>query len=124
MAHKAYARSRPSPTQSTALKRKPRLSAGPAFIALRPLAVLLAALPALTTLARAVLLATLLLLAGLLPATLLLTTLLLLTRLLATLLLAGTVIGVLILAHSVSFQRWMLPRPNIIKNATVPRIVP
>jgi hypothetical protein len=117
-----------APTQSRSVKtKKPRLSAGPVFIALQSLAVLLAALSALAALALTVLLATLLLLAGLLlPATLLLTTLLLTTLLLTTLLaalllltrlLVRTLILVLVfvLRHfSTSFQRslaWRLEDP-------------
>jgi len=86
-----------APTQSRSVKtKKPRLSAGPVFIALQSLAVLLAALSAL---ALTVLLATLLLLAGLLlPATLLLTTLLA-ALLLLTRLLVGALILVFILRH-------------------------
>jgi hypothetical protein len=67
---------------------------------LQSLAVLLALLAALTTLAWTVLLATLLLLAGLLlPATLLLATLLLATLLLLTRLLVRTLILVFVLRH-------------------------
>jgi hypothetical protein len=107
-----------APTQSRSVKtKKPRLSAGPVFIALQSLAVLLAALSALAALALTVLLATLLLLAGLLlPATLLLTTLLA-ALLLLTRLLVRTLILVLVfvLRHfSTSFQRslaWRLEDP-------------